>query len=665
MLEGHTSGSWLRGLHTAKPIAARATKVLACLLLSMAAFAGCRGARHEYVQNGYKVGPNYCTPEVEVASQWIDYQESRVSNGEPVDWNWWQVFHDPALDSLILSAKEQNLTLKEASFRILEARSRRDMIAGNLMPQTQTVNSGMRSQQLSLASGFPSGGAGGLPVGTNRQFEVWSAGPALAWELDFWGRFRRAVETADAELEASVSNFDNVLLILYSDVASCYVQIRIAEQRLKYAQANVEIQKRSLEFAQMRKDHGKASTLDVAQAVTNLSATEAIVPELDFQLRQEQNRLCVLLGRPPADVQTLVPINVEIPQAPPQVALGIPADLLRRRPDVRQAERELAAQSARIGIAQSELYPAFRINGLVFVQANQFNDLFSANALAGSVGPSFSWNVFNYGRLKNGVAVEDAKYWQKATRYQSTVLNANREAEDAIVGFLKAQDRARILRIGVKAAVESRDLTSDLYEAGKADFSRVFFAEYFLVIQQDELAKAEGAIALSLIELYRALGGGWQTIPGDVVMRLPPPNPEAEEVPPPPSFPIMAKPKLRALELSAEEAPKVAEKNVPQVPEPPQAFAVPEPAPKQGWRKRPVKVHHFDVPLRPLVAPTSQTNSPRTQHAAQPQGASGLLKVFVNPAKSIPTSTLSIWPALEGLVERGEPGAKAPPKDLH
>ena len=318
---------------------------LACLLFTC----GCRTSSKQYVQNGYKVGPNYCTPEAEVASGWIDYQDSRVNSNEPVAGDWWQVFNDPGLNTLMKLAKEQNLTLQEASFRILEARNRRDIVAGNLLPQTQTMGGGVRNQQLSLAAGYPSGGAGGLPAGTDRQFNVWSSGPLLAWELDFWGRFRRAVESADADLGAAVSNFDNVLVILYSDVASTYLQIRIAEQRLKYAKANVEIQKRSLEMAETRKEHGKASNLDIAQGVSNLSATEAIVPELESQLRPGENRLCVLLGRAPTDIRSLVEETVEIPKVAPQIALGIPAELLRRRPDVRQAERELAARIVREG----------------------------------------------------------------------------------------------------------------------------------------------------------------------------------------------------------------------------------------------------------------------------------------------------------------------------
>lgn len=531
---------------------------LACLLLTC----GCRTSSKQYVQNGYKVGPNYCTPEAEVASGWIDYQDSRVNSNEPVAGDWWQVFNDPGLNTLMKLAKEQNLTLQEASFRILEARNRRDIVAGNLLPQTQTMGGGVRNQQLSLAAGYPSGGAGGLPAGTDRQFNVWSSGPLLAWELDFWGRFRRAVESADADLGAAVSNFDNVLVILYSDVASTYLQIRIAEQRLKYAKANVEIQKRSLEMAETRKEHGKASNLDIAQGVSNLSATEAIVPELESQLRQGENRLCVLLGRAPTDIRSLVEETVEIPKVAPQIALGIPAELLRRRPDVRQAERELAAQSARIGIAETELYPALRINGAVFVQANQFTNLFAANALAGNVGPSFSWNIFNYGRLKKGVDMEEAKYMEKAAHYQSTVLNANREAEDALVAFLKAQDRARVLRKGVSAAILSSKLTNDLYQAGKADFGRVFFAEYFLVLQQDELAQAEGAIALRLIDLYRALGGGWQADPAEYVTSPAPfVAPQPEVLAPEPSQPAEAKSESKSRGVPAKSVAMTPTKN--------------------------------------------------------------------------------------------------------
>jgi NodT family efflux transporter outer membrane factor (OMF) lipoprotein len=294
-----------------------------------------------------------------------------------------------------------------------------------------------------------------------------------------------------------------------------------------------------LELARTKLEEGAASKLDVSQAVTNVAQTEAIIPQLEIQLRSAQNRLCVLMGIPPQDLRQLLAGRRGIPRAPVDVAIGIPADLLRRRPDVRRSEREVAAQSARIGIVESDLYPAFTITGNIFVQANQFSHLFRSSAVAGNVGPSFNWNILNYGRIMNAVRVEEARFMQEVTQYQNTVLNANREVENAIVTFLQSQDEARILREGVAAAVEARDLTNDLYRGGRADFGRVFFAEYFLVQQQDALAQAEGRIARGLVDIYRALGGGWELR----LQPLPPlgmptaPNPAAGPPPEPISLP--------------------------------------------------------------------------------------------------------------------------------
>jgi outer membrane protein TolC len=248
------------------------------------------------------------------------------------------------------------------------------------------------------------------------------------------------------------------------------------------------------------------------------------------------------MGMPPQDLTRLLAGRSGIPRAPSEVAIGIPADLLRRRPDVRRSEREIAAQSARIGIVEADLYPAVTISGNIFVQANQFSHLFRGSAVGGNVGPSFNWNILNYGRIMNAVRVEEARFMQEVTQYQNTVLNANREVENAIVTFLQAQEEARILREGVTAALESRDLTNELYRAGRADFGRVFFAEYFLVLQQDALAQAEGRIAGGLVDMYRALGGGWELR----LQPLPPmamptaPNPGAG--PPPEPVPLLLPP---------------------------------------------------------------------------------------------------------------------------
>ncbi|WP_425613506.1 efflux transporter outer membrane subunit [Anatilimnocola sp. NA78] len=490
-------------------MSSRLTIVTAALAMLLALTTGCRTGPMEYFNNGFKVGPNYRTPAAPVSEMWIDYRNGELITQQQAYWDWWRVFRDPHLELLVQRAHQQNLTLRTAGFRIEEARARRAVAHGNLFPQSQTVFGSYRRQQISVASGITAGGGGGLP-GVQRAFDVYQTGGQFSWELDFWGRYRRAVISADAELDSTVENYDDVLVVLLGDVAETYVEIRVAQQRIRYAQANVQSQVGSLNLAKIKKEEGAASGLDVAQAVTNVSQTEATIPVLQAQLRQAENRLCILMGMPPQDLSQLLGETTVIPVAPPQIAIGVPVDLLRRRPDVRRSERIAAAQSERIGITEAALYPAFTLNGTLFVQATEFNRLFTGDAVGGNVGPSFSWNLLNYGRIWNATNAEEALFMQRVTEYQSTVLNANREAEDALIGFLNSQQQARILRVGVDAAVESRDLINELYKGGRADFGRVFVAELFLVQQQDQLALAEGNIAANLVRLYRALGGGWE-----------------------------------------------------------------------------------------------------------------------------------------------------------
>lgn len=493
-------GSKTAGWTKALPIA---LTLLACCL------AGCRTNPIQYVRQGFKVGPNYQTPAAPVSEVWIDYRNPELITSQPSYWDWWRVFRDPHLELLTQTASQQNITLRQAGYRIQEARARRAVAVGNLFPQQQQVIGSYQRRQVTREIGVTGGGGGG--IAGPRAFDIWTAGGTAAWEIDFWGSFRRAVISADAELDASVENYDDVMVMLLGDVAQTYMEIRITQQRIRYAEANVRSQTGSLDLAKVRKEGGAASQLDVAQAITNVAQTEATIPALQAQLRQAENRLCVLMGMPPQDLTSLLDREVvPIPSAPPQIAIGVPADLLRRRPDVRRAERLAAAQSERIGIAEADMYPAFTINGTLIWQASRLSNLFTPSAVAGNIGPSFTWNLLNYGRIWNATNAEEAVFMQRVAEYQTAVLNANREAEDALVGFLRAQEQARILRIGVAAAVESRDLTNDLYRGGRADFGRVFVAELFLTQQQDDLALAEGAIATNLVDLFRALGGGWQ-----------------------------------------------------------------------------------------------------------------------------------------------------------
>lgn len=492
----------------------RAWQTLTLLsLILIASVTGCRTAPLEYVKNGFKVGPNYRTPAAPVESIWIDdgkkqfVEQGLISQQEPY-WNWWEVFQDDLLNMLVRDAHQQNLTLREAGFRIQEARARRAVAHGELFPQSQTVFGSYRRQQITKETGITAGGGGGLP-GVKRAFDIYSAGGQAAWELDFWGRFRRAVDQADAELDASVEGYDDVLVLLIADVAQAYVDVRIAQERIRYAESNVASQWGTLKLEQQRLELGAKRVQDVAQASTNLAQTASTIPQFKTDLRRAQNRLCILLGMAPADLDKMLGNQLEIPNAPAQIAIGIPADLVRRRPDVRRAERLAAAQSERIGITEANMYPAFSITGTLFVQANQLTNLFTPTAVAGNVGPSFSWNLLNYGRIWHATNAEEALFLQLVTNYQSQVLIAQREAEDAITGFLNAQEQAAILRFGVDNAVLARDKIKLLVEE-KEPFERLFVAELFLAQQQDSLALAEGAIASNLIDIYRALGGGWQ-----------------------------------------------------------------------------------------------------------------------------------------------------------
>jgi NodT family efflux transporter outer membrane factor (OMF) lipoprotein len=498
--------------------------LLLALALAFCTLSGCVTSFREYIDNRYKVGPNYCPPVAPITDHWIDFKDGPDPADSDVPWDWWRVFNDPKLDELILLAHSQNLTLREAGFRIHESRALQAVAVGNLLPQQQVGYGGYSRQMLSLGTGVQAGGGAGFP-GISRYFSLWNLGTQFAWEVDFWGRYRRSIESADAQLDASIENYDDVLTILISDVAKAYVDIRTLEQRILYAEANRQAQTGSFTLAKDRLEGGAGTKLDVAQAVTNLGQTEATIPNLRQQLRQAENRLCVLLGIPPQDIRQLVEGPKGIPQTPPEIVLGVPADLLRRRPDVRRAEREIAAQSARIGVAESDLYPAFTINGNVFVRATQFPDLFHSQSVGGNIGPSFNWNILNYGRIRNAVVAEEARFMQEVTQYQSTVLNAHREAEDAIVAFLQTQEQAGFLRKATDSAVESRNLVNELYKGGNVDFGRVYVAELVVAQQQDALAIVEGSIALSLIDVFRSLGGGWQLrLEPEQPMPVPPPE---------------------------------------------------------------------------------------------------------------------------------------------
>jgi NodT family efflux transporter outer membrane factor (OMF) lipoprotein len=495
--------------------AARLLPLWACLTLAVLG-CGCTSL-NEYIHNRFKVGPSYKEPPAPVAKDWIDAADVRLRKESDDLSKWWKVFGDPALDSLVCFAYEQNLSLRAAGFRVLEARAQMLIDVGNLFPQTQNMTGDHVREVLSRKTANSN-----VFSTSKRWFGQWDYGFNLRWELDFWGRFRRAVEADAAALDASVANYDDVLVTLLGDVATNYTLIRTLEQRLKYVRQNVDLQRETLKIVEGRFKAGTTNELDVDQARSTLEQTEAGIPELEIAHRQAGNRLCVLLGIPPEDLQARLGTG-SIPKAPVEAIVGIPADLLRRRPDVRRAERQAAAQSAEIGIAEAEFYPHIAINGSIGYSADEFKDLFREKAMTGNFGPSFTWNILNYGRIVNNVRLQDARFQELIATYQNTVLNAGQDVENGLITFLRAQERTKLQAASVVDAEKAVKIAVAQYTAGAIDLTRVTLLQQNLVQLQDTLAQAEGEIVTGLIQVYRALGGGWQIrCTGCVAESLPP-----------------------------------------------------------------------------------------------------------------------------------------------
>lgn len=462
-----------------------------------------------FVSSCTTVGPDFQQPQVSVLDEWQEEADSGInSQTEEIQARWWTVFNDPVLNTLIDMAYQQNLDLHIAATRIIEARAKLGIAVGGLYPQSQTFNGGATRNKLSNNSlnGFN-------PI--DPTFSHFKLGFDAAWELDIWGRLARGVESADSSLLASIANYDDVLVSLTAEVAAAYVQIRTFEERIALAKQNEAIQQRSLTITTVRFDNGATTELDVTQASALLYSTRALTHSLETGLRQSRNALNTLLALPPGDLASILTESGTIPVAPQEVAVGIPIEMIRRRPDIRQAEMQAAAQSALIGVAQGELYPKFGLLGSFGLATtssggNDFGDLFSSDSIVGMLGPVFSWSILNYGRIKNDVRVQDARYQQTIIRYQNSVLLAAQEVEDAMVAFLNAQRQSTELEVSVTSSNRSVDLSLIQYRDGVTDYTRVLNSQDFLVQQQDYYTAVRGDIALSLISMYKALGGGWE-----------------------------------------------------------------------------------------------------------------------------------------------------------
>jgi len=458
---------------------------------------------------GCLVGPDFSSPSAPVAEKWLEANNPSVDTRNQEYRDWWKVFHDPVLDRLIEIAYNQNLTLVSAGTQVLEARAQLGVAIGEFYPQLQQGNGSVTYIQPGHADTTR------FPSGVTQNFWRDALGLTVNWELDFWGKFRRAIESADASYLGSVANYDFVLVTLLGDVATTYIGIRTLQTQIEIARENIVKQKKALEIAQSKYQGGTATKLDVYQAENVLAQTEATIPQLTIQLDQGFDALAVLLGMPPQPMDGLLRGSSGIPVPPRTVAVGIPADLVRRRPDIRAAELAAMAQSAQIGIAEANLYPAFSLTGTFGTAASNIGHsklkrVFEARGITFAFGPAFQWNILNYGQITNQVRVEDASLQTLLVNYQNAVLQAQQEVENGLASFLQGREEVDFLRQSVAAANAALGLAIIQWNLGTRDFTTVLTAEQNLYTAQNDLAMAEGTVSTGLASVYEALGGGWQ-----------------------------------------------------------------------------------------------------------------------------------------------------------
>ncbi len=446
------------------------------------------------------IGPDYITPETKTPDAWHTSVTKDLKTTKSPMHKWWTVFNDEKLNSIIADVSSNNCSLATAAERIIEAAARYGIAQSALSPEFFAHGSYTRvrdSESIKFKGDYP-----------ENPYNLYDSGFNMSWELDLWGRVERSVEAAQAGIDASVEDYRDLLVVLQADAATTYIGIRTAQQRLQYTRNNLALQSKTLKLTEDRYKAELTSELDVRQAEMNIATTKALIPELETIITKLLNRLCVLTGREPGAYDFLIKERPAVPNIESIPAL-LPAELLRSRPDVRAAERRLAAQTAFIGVAKAELLPMFSLNGYFDWQASSSSEWFDSKARTYGFGPSFSWSILNYGRVRNQIAVEESLTRQALTTYRQTVLNAWQETEDTLTSFAKEQERSRIISDAVKAAVRSEELVQVQYKNGLTDFQNVLDTQRILFQQQDTLALSQGKVAGNLIAVYKAFGGGW------------------------------------------------------------------------------------------------------------------------------------------------------------
>jgi NodT family efflux transporter outer membrane factor (OMF) lipoprotein len=447
---------------------------------------------------GCAVGPDYKPPEPAMPAGW-DELSSGVTQAPPADLTrWWTMFGDPILNDLVRDAVAGNLTLREAVARVDEARARYGVAHAGLFPQLDADGSATHNLQSQNGPSFGGDEYNDLIVGV-----------AASWEVDVFGRVRRSVEAAAASEEAAEDDQHNVAIVVAANVADSYVSVRTLQQRLAVARANLTSQEQIFNLTKVRFEMGLSSGLDVAQAEQVLASTRTLIPPLELALTEEINRLGVLLGEQPGALRDRLASSAPIPQPPDELAIGLPINLLRQRPDIRRAERELAAATAQIGVAVADLYPRFTLLGSFAFESTKVENWIEGPSRMFSVGPKAVWNVFDAGRLRSVVHAEQAVTAQALARYEQQLLVALQEVENALAAFGRTREERVAVEEAVTASSESLDLATLLYKDGVVDFQNVLDAQRTLLDFEERLAITDGNVVNSLIRLYLALGGGW------------------------------------------------------------------------------------------------------------------------------------------------------------
>lgn len=481
-------------------------------LFSVLALAGC------------VVGPNYKRPRVSIPEKWTVAPARGASTRPSKTDEWWSSFNDPELDSLVERAIERNLDLGLALERVEEARAATGVARSGYFPNVDANISAAR-----LRGGFNEGVIHAAPSSNNTSvspslispFEtnVFQGNLSASWELDVFGGIRRSVQASRADLAAQEENRRDVLVILLGDVGQTYAQLRGYQRRLEIANKNIKTQQETLDLTAARAKAGLATELDVSRAAAQLDTTKAIVPALHSGIEVSIHRLSVLLGEEPGALRSELEKTGPIPSVGPDVGVGLPSDLLERRPDIRRAEAQMAAATARVGQAKAERFPSFVLTGTAGRQATQLHDLtlgignfFSV----GPVGPGISLPLFTGGRIRSNIAVQTSRERQATIAYHSTILKALEEVENALVNYSEEQERRDRLNQAVDQSQLAVHLANEQYRAGITDFLSVLEAQRDLYANEDQLVQSETSVTTDVVALYRALGGGWNSVGGIV-----------------------------------------------------------------------------------------------------------------------------------------------------